>query len=210
VSPVTATPTLGFLSSSFLLMPEDRSLRSQPDAILVLLPLLIILSTFLFLLLTFLICVVIVRRRRGIILRDNDGPIDMSREELIESDGGFENLEFRWLDEVDDSTRRNYLRAKGTVLPCELRTPSYRLPLLQNTSCNTLRTHFQPISPYPNFSPYRKRGFQLGRLNRISIPSTPSLSRLAPKLLSYQTQLLHLVFSLIYHYPNLTKFIIGK
>ncbi len=194
-------------------MPEDRSLRSQPDAILVLLPLLIILSTFLFLLLTFLICVVIVRRRRGIILGDNDGPIDMSREELIEGDGGFENLEFRWLDEVDDSTRRNYLRAKGTVfgvLPCELRTPSYRLPLLQNTSCNTLRTHFQPILPYPNFSLYRKRGFQLGRLNRISTPSTPSLSRLAPKSLFYQTQLLHLVFSLIYHYPNLTKFITGK
>jgi len=104
-------------------MPEDRSLRSQPDAILVLLPLLIILSTFLFLLLTFLICVVIVRRRRGIILRDNDGPIDMSREELIEGDGGFENLEFRWLDEVDDSTRRNYLRAKGTVVPCETAHP---------------------------------------------------------------------------------------
>lgn len=87
---------------------------SLADPLLVLLPLLIILSTFLFLLLTFLVCVIIVRRRRGIILRDNDGPIDMSREDLIDGDGGFENLEFRWLEEADDSMRRNYLRAKGS------------------------------------------------------------------------------------------------
>ncbi|CAA7266489.1 unnamed protein product [Cyclocybe aegerita] len=99
-------------SSSYRWQPSRQPSRDQPDVLLVLLPLLIVLSTFLFLLLTFLICALIIRRRRGIILRDNDGPVDMSREELIEGDGGFENVESRWLEEVDDNVRRAYMRAK--------------------------------------------------------------------------------------------------
>lgn len=95
-------------------MFDDGGRRSHPDALLVLLPLLVILSTFLFLLLTFLICVLIVRRRRGIILRDSDGPVDMSREELIEGDGGFENIEARWLEDATEISTAIYLRAKGT------------------------------------------------------------------------------------------------
>lgn len=85
----------------------------QPDALLVLLPLLIVLSTFLFLLLTFLICVLLVRRRRGIMLRDSDGPVDLSREELIEGEGGFEGVESRWLEGVAENVRRDYLQARG-------------------------------------------------------------------------------------------------
>lgn len=96
--------------------PPDPS-PQQPDALLVLLPLLIVLSTFLFLLLIFLICVLLIRRRRGIVLRDNDGPVDMSREELIEGDGGFETLEERWLESVDEAVRRAYIRAKGSFTP---------------------------------------------------------------------------------------------
>ncbi|KAE9411060.1 SPRY-domain-containing protein [Gymnopus androsaceus JB14] len=80
---------------------------------LILLPLLIVLSTFLFLLLLFLICLLLVRRRRGIILRDSDGPVDMSREDLVEGDGGFDGIESRWLESLsDDNIRRAYLRAK--------------------------------------------------------------------------------------------------
>ncbi|KIK06939.1 hypothetical protein K443DRAFT_232745 [Laccaria amethystina LaAM-08-1] len=92
--------------------PSDGPSPQQPDALLVLLPLLIVLSTFLFLLLTFLICVLLIRRRRGIILGDNDGPVDMSREELIEGEGGFEGVESRWLEGATDTVRRAYLRAK--------------------------------------------------------------------------------------------------
>lgn len=84
-----------------------------PDALLVLLPLLIVLATFLLLLVTFLLCVLLVRRRRGIILRDNDGPVDMSREDLIEGEGGFEGIESRWLENAPDNVRRDYMRAKG-------------------------------------------------------------------------------------------------
>ncbi|EJD04047.1 SPRY-domain-containing protein [Fomitiporia mediterranea MF3/22] len=82
------------------------------DALLVLLPLLIILSSLLFLLLLFLVCVIFLRRRRGISLGDNDGPIDMNREELIDGEGGFEGVEERWLETVDDETQRAYRRAK--------------------------------------------------------------------------------------------------
>ncbi|KAF5374897.1 hypothetical protein D9758_000226 [Tetrapyrgos nigripes] len=89
-----------------------------PDSpFLVLLPLLIILVSLLFLFLLFLICILLLRRRRGIVLRDSDGPTDMSREELIESEGGFGQIETRWLESLtDDHSRRAYLRAKDFQL----------------------------------------------------------------------------------------------
>ena len=83
------------------------------DAFYIILPMLIVLSTFLFLLLLFLVSVILLRRRRGIMLRDNEGPIDMSREDLIEGEGGFEGVESRWLETVGESERRAYLRSKG-------------------------------------------------------------------------------------------------
>ncbi|TFK77045.1 SPRY-domain-containing protein [Pluteus cervinus] len=36
----------------------------------------------------------------------------MSREELIEGEGGFEGVESRWLENTDEAERRDYLRAK--------------------------------------------------------------------------------------------------
>ncbi|EPT04271.1 hypothetical protein FOMPIDRAFT_1087331, partial [Fomitopsis schrenkii] len=100
-------------------MPDDNELppdNGTHDAFYVLLPLLIVLSTFLFLLLIFLLCIILLRRRRGIMLRDSDGPIDMSREDLIEGEGGFEGLESRWLETVPEAERRAYARAKDYQL----------------------------------------------------------------------------------------------
>lgn len=97
-------------------IPDFPEQQPPPDALLFILPLLIVLSTFLFVLLLFLVCIIFIRRRRGIVLRDADGPVDMSREELYESDGGFEGVESRWLESVSDSVRRSYLRAKGPFL----------------------------------------------------------------------------------------------
>ena len=94
-------------------IPDGRGGAPQHDALLVLLPLLIVLSTFLFMLLFFLVCVILIRRRRGIVLRDSDGPVDMSREELIDGEGGFEGVETRWMESVSEAIRRSYLRAKG-------------------------------------------------------------------------------------------------
>ena len=92
------------------------------DALLFLLPLLIVLSTFLFLILLFLVCVILLRRRRGIRLRDGEGPIDLSREDLIEGEGGLEGVESRWLESVGDPERRAYHRAKGTPVVNQYRS----------------------------------------------------------------------------------------
>ena len=91
----------------------QRTPNGSRDAFYIILPMLIVLSTFLFLLLLFLICVILLRRRRGIMLRDSDGPIDMSREDLIEGEGGFEGVESRWLETVSEPDQRAYHRAKG-------------------------------------------------------------------------------------------------
>jgi hypothetical protein len=82
---------------------------------MILLPLLVVLSTFIFLLLIFLICVLLLRRRRGIRLRDGELPIDLSREDLIEGEGGFEGVETRWLETVGETERVQYNRAKGML-----------------------------------------------------------------------------------------------
>lgn len=83
------------------------------DALRVVLPLLVIMSTLLFLCLVFLICVLVLRKRRSIALRDNDGPTDMSREEIAEGEGGFDGVESRWLESISEEVQRNYRRAKG-------------------------------------------------------------------------------------------------
>ncbi|THH28880.1 hypothetical protein EUX98_g5299 [Antrodiella citrinella] len=109
------------LKNSFLstnqILTQLREDPQQPthgthDAFYIILPLLIVLSTFLFLLLLFLLCVILLRRRRGIALRDQDGPVDMSREDLVEGEGGFDGVESRWLESVPEHIRRSYLRAK--------------------------------------------------------------------------------------------------
>ncbi|KAJ7070977.1 SPRY-domain-containing protein [Mycena amicta] len=91
-------------------MLEDHELPG--DALMILLPLLIILSTLLFILFLVLVCALLLRRRRGIMLRDTDGPVDLSREDFMDGDGGFEGLESRWLESVSEPVRRAYLRAR--------------------------------------------------------------------------------------------------
>jgi len=96
--------------------PSQPGSPHNRDALLFLLPLLIVLSTFLFLILLFLVFVILFRRRRGIRLRDGEGPVDLSREDLVEGEGGLEGVESRWLESVSESERRIYLRAKGAPI----------------------------------------------------------------------------------------------
>ena len=96
--------------------PSQPGSPQNRDALLFLLPLLIVLSTFLFLILLFLVFVILLRRRRGIRLRDGEGPIDLSREDLTEGEGGLEGVESRWLESVSEPERRTYLRAKGAPI----------------------------------------------------------------------------------------------
>lgn len=133
--------------------PQQPSSR---DAFYILLPMLIVLSTFLFLLLLFLVCVILLRKRRGIMLRDTDGPVDMSREDLIEGEGGFEGVESRWLETVSESERRAYQRSKGTcaiprVLVCTLMLTrvSNRIPASASAKLYAYGHHAISVPLYP-------------------------------------------------------------
>jgi hypothetical protein len=88
---------------------------SDNEALAILLPLLILLSSLLFLLLLFLLFLIIARRRRGIALPDDEGPLDLGREEELEGEGGLEGVEQRWMDSVDEATRTGYIRAKSRL-----------------------------------------------------------------------------------------------
>jgi hypothetical protein len=136
---------------------HNSQLNNQPapDALLFILPLLIVLSTFLFILLIFLVCVIFVRRRRGIVLRDSDGPTDMSREELIDGEGGLEGVESRWLESVSENVRRSYLRAKGRfrfssfLIPYSCDLPWLRVPIAICPKFGAYRYHIISIPLYP-------------------------------------------------------------
>lgn len=80
-----------------------------------LLPLILLLVTFLFLLVLLAVFLLILRRKRGIVLRDETGPTDVGTEHtaLLTAEGGLEGVERRWLEEQDEDTRRSYQRAKG-------------------------------------------------------------------------------------------------
>jgi hypothetical protein len=90
-----------------------RSVGPPNEALLILLPLLVIISILLFVLLIFLVCVLLLRRRRGIALRDSGGPLDLSRDDFVEADGGLEGVENRWLENVSSEAQNAYQRAKG-------------------------------------------------------------------------------------------------
>ena len=176
---------------------------SQPggpnrDALLFLLPLLIVLSTFLFLVLLFLVFVILLRRRRGIRLRDGEGPVDLSREDHIEGEGGIEGVESRWLESVTESERRTYLRAKGMSIsnkPCNvsigIRLSSYisRLSAPVPAKLPTNRYYPLPISLHSGEGGSRlvfrtrPRGHAFiacPRPNRNHIPTRPLLRFFRP------------------------------
>ena len=96
--------------------PVYRRPDASDDPLALLLPLLVLLSTLLFLLLIFIVLVIFVRRRARIALTDGDGPLDVGREEELEGLGGLDGVEERWLETVDNATRRGYARAKDWSL----------------------------------------------------------------------------------------------
>ncbi|KAG8776506.1 Rsp5p-dependent ubiquitination, sorting of cargo proteins at the multivesicular body [Serendipita sp. 397] len=83
------------------------------DALGILLPILFVLSTLLFVMLLFLVCILLLRRRRGISLRDSDGPVDVSRDDVFnDADGGLAGIEERWLETVSEEVQRSFRQAK--------------------------------------------------------------------------------------------------
>lgn len=179
---------------------------ADPDALIVLLPLLIVLSTFLFILLTFLICALVVRRRRGIVLSDNDGPVDMSREELIEGDGGFDLLEARYVEGLSDAGRRVYARAKGTFAFAA----TAPLTFSQSTNCSTRLIRYPQTLRYLSFFRSKKKASLRGPLSPTTKPSTHCSSMHAQRSHSCPTPHLPPVFSQTFHFQSSTRSITGK
>jgi len=101
------------LSPSVLViqMETDPPLYSRNQTLAIVIPLIIVLTTLLFLI--FLLIILLLRRRRGIELSDEGGPTNLEREDLVDGEGGFEGVEARWLEEVDEGTRIGYQRGKG-------------------------------------------------------------------------------------------------
>ncbi|KAG8827296.1 Rsp5p-dependent ubiquitination, sorting of cargo proteins at the multivesicular body, partial [Serendipita sp. 399] len=96
-------------------MVYQRQIRYSEgtDALGFLLPVLFVLSTLLFVMLLFLVCILLLRRRRSISLRDSDGPVDVSREDVFnDADGGLAGIEERWLETVSEEVRRSSRQAK--------------------------------------------------------------------------------------------------
>jgi hypothetical protein len=93
---------------------QFRTSMTRDPSLALLLPLLILLSTLLFLLVFFLVFLILVRRRRGrgIALQDHEGPLDLSREEEFDGEGGIVGVEERWLEQQDEAVQQGYQRAK--------------------------------------------------------------------------------------------------
>ena len=179
---------------------------ADPDALIVLLPLLIVLSTFLFILLTFLICALVVRRRRGIVLSDNDGPVDMSREELVEGDGGFDLLEARYVEGLSDAGRRVYARAKGAFYFAATAPLTFR----QSTNCNIRPIRYPQTLRYLNFCRSRKRASPHGLLNLTTRRSTRCSSMHAQRSHSCPTPHQPPVSSQTSHFQSSMRSTTGK
>ena len=135
------------VGSATTTMQRDPSLS-------LLLPLLILLSTLLFLLIFFLIFLILVKRGRlagrgGIALGDNDGPLDLSREEELDGEGGLRGVEQRWLEQQDEGTTAGYERAKRECRASRAASVSGGPMPNEGQACNSRRL-LQDV-PLPSF-----------------------------------------------------------
>ena len=105
--------TVSAKQSNFYESRHDGGNNGGSDALAVLLPFLFVLSTLLFVMILFLVCILLLRRRRGISLGDDGGPVDVSRDDVFnDADGGLAGVEERWLDSLGEDVKRGYRQAK--------------------------------------------------------------------------------------------------
>ncbi|GAA5906908.1 SSH4 family protein [Sporobolomyces salmoneus] len=90
--------------------PDPPSSRDNDATLAIVIPLIIVLTTLLFLI--FLLIILLLKRRRGIVLSDENGPTNLEREDLVDGEGGFQGVESRWLQQVEEPVRIGYQRAK--------------------------------------------------------------------------------------------------
>lgn len=64
-------------------------------------------------LICFLVAVILMKRRKGVRLTEDGGPLDLSKGDGVMGEGGVEGVEQRWLETVELDVRDGYRRAKG-------------------------------------------------------------------------------------------------
>ncbi|KAK4686522.1 Ran-binding protein 9/10, partial [Tremellales sp. Uapishka_1] len=80
--------------------------------LLVFIPIMVVILTVLLGLLVFLMAILYLRRRKGIRLTEDGGPLDLSKSDGVMGEGGVEGVEARWLETVDPDVREAYKKAK--------------------------------------------------------------------------------------------------
>lgn len=81
--------------------------------LLVFIPVLVVILTVLIGLICFLVAVILMRRKKGVRLTEDGGPLDLSKGDGVIGEGGVEGVEQRWLETVEPDVRDGYRRAKG-------------------------------------------------------------------------------------------------
>lgn len=80
--------------------------------LLVFVPILVIVLTVLIGLICFLIAVLFMKKRKGVSLTEDGGPLDLSKGDGVIGEGGVEGVESRWLETVEPDIQEAYKKAK--------------------------------------------------------------------------------------------------
>jgi hypothetical protein len=83
--------------------------------LLIFIPIMVVVLTVLLGMVVFLVTVLYLRRKKGIKLTEDGGPLDLGKGngDGVIGEGGVEGVEQRWLDGVDPDVREAYRKAKG-------------------------------------------------------------------------------------------------
>lgn len=87
--------------------------EGPPAVLIIFIPILVVILTVLLGVLIFLIALLCLKRKNGIRLTEDGGPLDLSKGEGVIGEGGVEGVEARWLETADPDVREAYRRAKG-------------------------------------------------------------------------------------------------
>ncbi|EIW71170.1 hypothetical protein TREMEDRAFT_71079 [Tremella mesenterica DSM 1558] len=92
--------------------PDGDSNQGFSTALLIFIPIMVVVLTVLLGLIVFLVAVLFMRKRRGIRLTEDGGPLDLSKSDGVIGEGGVDGVEARWLENVEPDVREAYNRAK--------------------------------------------------------------------------------------------------
>jgi hypothetical protein len=109
---------IGNMQQGYSTLPAQRialddGRQGVSTLLLVFLPILVVVLTVLIGLICFLVAVLLMKRRKGVHLTEDGGPLDLSKGDGVIGEGGVEGVESRWLETVEPDVKEAYRRAKG-------------------------------------------------------------------------------------------------